>query len=46
VFLRLNEVEPKPDGPKWERLALAAATGEIDREETTVRLRELVPEQS
>ena len=42
VFLRLNEVEPKPDGPKWERLTLAVATGEIDREQTTARLRELV----
>jgi death-on-curing protein len=42
VFLRLNGVEPKPDGPKWERLTLAVATGEIDREQATVRLRELV----
>jgi death on curing protein len=46
VFLRLNGVEPKPDGPKWEELALAVATGEIDREEATVRLRELVAEQN
>jgi hypothetical protein len=48
VFLRLSGVEPRPDGAKREAstLALAVATGEIDREQTTGRLRELAPEQS
>jgi len=44
VFLRLNGVEPRPDSPKWEELTVAVAAGEIDRDQTTVRLRELVPE--
>ena len=43
VFLRLNGIEPKGDGPKWERLTLAVASGTIDRDETTKRLRDLVP---
>lgn len=43
VFLRLNGVEPKPDGPKWEELVLAVASGKFDREQATIRLRELLP---
>ena len=43
VFLRLNGVEPKADGPEWEALTLAVAASEIDREETTRRLRQLLP---
>ena len=33
VFLRLNGIEPKPDGPEWEELTLAVAAGEIDRDQ-------------
>jgi death-on-curing protein len=42
VFLRLNGIKPKADGPGWEKLVLAIATGTIDREATTIRLRKLV----
>ena len=43
VFLRLNGVEPRPDGPEWEELVLAIAAGSLDREQATTRLRELLP---
>ncbi len=43
VFLRLNGIEPQPDGPDWEKLTLAVASGELDRQETTARLRKLLP---
>lgn len=43
VFLRLNGLEPKADGPEWEELTLAVAASEIDREEATERLRHLLP---
>ncbi len=43
VFLRLNGFQPQPDGPEWEQLTLAVAAGEIDREATTMKLRQLVP---
>jgi death on curing protein len=43
VFLRLNGVEPRPDGPEWEELVLAIAAGSLDRQQATVRLRELLP---
>src|SRR5207249_5824487 len=43
VFLRLNGVEPKADGPEWEDLTLAVAAGGIDREEATKRVRKLLP---
>lgn len=42
VFLRLNGIEPEADGPKWEELTLAVAASEIDRQETTRRLRGLM----
>ena len=42
VFLRLNGLQPLPDGNVWEALTLAVASGEIDRDETTKRLRRLV----
>lgn len=42
VFLRLNGVEPRPDGPGWEELVLAIAAGSLDREQATTRLRELL----
>ena len=43
VFLRLNGFQPKADGPEWEELTLAVAASAIDREETTARLRKLLP---
>jgi death-on-curing protein len=43
VFFRLNGIEPKPDGPEWEELVLGIAAGKLDREEATIRLRELLP---
>ena len=43
VFLRLNGVEPKPDGPAWEELTLAVAASGLDRDDATRRLRALVP---
>ncbi len=43
VFLRLNGIEPKPDGPEWEELVLGIASGNLDREQATIRLRELLP---
>ncbi len=46
VFLRLNGIEPKADGPEWEELTLAVAASEIDRAEATRRLRKLLPKQS
>jgi death on curing protein len=45
VFLRLNGIEPKPDGPAWEELTLAVAASEVDRDEATRRLRKLLPKQ-
>jgi len=43
VFLRLNGFEPKSDGPEWEDTTLAVAASQIDRDETTARLRQLLP---
>ena len=43
VFLRLNGIEPKPDMPEWEELTLAVAASALDRDETTARLRKLLP---
>ena len=45
VFLRLNGVEPPPDGPKWEGLTLAIAAGELNRERAAERLRKLFSRQ-
>ena len=42
VFLRLNGLEPAPDGQEWEELTLDVAAGRMDREETTKRLRKLL----
>ena len=42
VFLRLNRIEPRPDGPEWEELVLAIAAGSFDREQATVRFREFL----
>ncbi len=44
VFLRLNGMEPERDGPEWEELTLAVAASVINRDETTERLRNLLPE--
>lgn len=43
VFLRLNGIEPKADGPEWEELTMAIAASASDRDETTRRLRKLLP---
>ena len=42
VFLRLNGIEPRPDGPEWEDLTLAVASSALDRDEATARLRKLL----
>jgi len=42
VFLRLNGIEPLPDSAEWERLMLDVASGKINRDETTRRLRKLL----
>jgi death on curing protein len=42
VFLRLNGVETKPDGPEWEALVLAVAAGAMNRDQAAVRLREFL----
>ncbi len=36
VFLRLNGIEPKADGPEWEDLTLDVAASGIDREGTDI----------
>ena len=43
VFLRLNGIEPKADGPEWEDPALVTAASAIDRDAATQRLRRLLP---
>ncbi len=43
VFLRLNGIEPRADGPEWESLTVAVASSALDRAETTARLRRLLP---
>jgi death on curing protein len=43
LFLRLNGIEPAPDGPEWEELTMAVAASELDRDATTQRLRKLLP---
>jgi death-on-curing protein len=42
LFLRLNGIEPAPDGPDWEALTLDVAASRLDRDQTTVRLRALM----
>lgn len=42
VLLRLNGIEPRKDGPEWESLTLGVASGDADREATTVALRKLL----
>jgi death-on-curing protein len=43
VFLRLNGIEPAPDGPEWGELTLDVAAGRLDRKQTAKRLRMLLP---
>ena len=43
VFLRLNGIDPQPDSQAWEDLTLDVAASRIDREQTTKRLRALLP---
>jgi death-on-curing protein len=43
VFLRLNGIQPAPDGPEWEQLTLDVAASKLDRDATTARLRALLP---
>jgi death-on-curing protein len=43
VFLRLNGMEAKADGPEWEELTLAVAAGRLEGDEATMRLRKLLP---
>jgi death on curing protein len=42
VFLRLNGLEAKEDGPEWEQLTLDVTSSLLDREQTTARLRKLL----
>lgn len=42
LFLRLNGLEPAPDGPEWEELVLAVAASKLDRDQTTKRLKALI----
>jgi death-on-curing protein len=46
VFLRINGIEPKSDAAEWEELTLAVAASVLDRDETTARLRKLLPKPS
>ena len=43
VFLRLNGIEPKIDGPEWDELTLTVAASAVDRDKATKRLRKLLP---
>ena len=43
VFLRLNGIDPRADGPEWEELTMAVASSVMDRAEAAVRLRKLLP---
>jgi death-on-curing protein len=46
LFLRLNGLQPAPDGPDWEQLALEVAASRLDRDATTRRLKALVKKRS
>lgn len=45
VFLRINGIEPAADNEAWEHLVMDVAGSKLDREATTVRLRELTKSQ-
>jgi death on curing protein len=42
VFLRSNGVKPAEDSDEWEKFLLDVASGKLDREATTKRLRKLI----
>ncbi|WP_411847606.1 type II toxin-antitoxin system death-on-curing family toxin [Roseibacillus persicicus] len=42
VFLRLNNIDTKPDGPEWEALVLDVAASRIDKSTLITRLRDLL----
>jgi death-on-curing protein len=42
LFLRLNGIPTKPDGPDWEALTVDVASGILGRDEATTRLRTLI----
>lgn len=42
VFLGLNGITPPADGPEWEVLTLDLAASQLDREQTTKRLRRIL----
>jgi death-on-curing protein len=46
LFLRLNGLQPAPDGPDWEQLTLEIAASRLDRDATTKRLKALVKKPS
>ena len=43
VFLRLNGIDPRADGPEWEELTMAVASSVMDRAEAKVQLGKLLP---
>lgn len=42
MFLRLNGVQTRPDGPEWEALVLDVAASRLDRDQTTAGLKRLL----
>lgn len=42
LFLALNGIQTPDDGPEWEMLTLAVASGEMDRDTATAQLRALL----
>lgn len=44
VFLKLNGVSTPPDSPAWETLTLDIAASDLDRQQATIRLREILRE--
>jgi death-on-curing protein len=44
TFLRLNDIEPAPDGTAWETLLVDVSSSLIDRDAATRRLRALIPQ--
>jgi death-on-curing protein len=42
MFLRLNGIKTEPDGTHWEMLVLDVAASQLDRDQTTKRLKQLI----
>lgn len=42
LFLRLNGLEPAPDGSDWEELTMDVTASKLDRDQTTRRLKALL----